>query len=203
MAERKQADEAKNPVTRMWRAIARPSPSVSVGVLLVVGFAAGIVFWGGYNWAMELSNSEGFCVSCHEMRDNPFKELKETAHYANPSGVRATCADCHVPKEWHHKVVRKMQATFNELPRHLLGTIDTSEKFEARRLELARNVWAAMKANDSRECRNCHGLASMKIEEQVRPARRRHAEAKETGATCIDCHKGIAHRLPKGWDQPG
>jgi len=26
----------------------------------------------------------------------------------------------------------------------------------------------------------------------------RHAEGKQEGKTCIDCHKGIAHRLPAG-----
>jgi nitrate/TMAO reductase-like tetraheme cytochrome c subunit len=27
-----------------------------------------------------------------------------------------------------------------------------------------------------------------------------HKAAADKGQTCIDCHKGIAHKLPKGWD---
>jgi cytochrome c-type protein NapC len=151
---------------------------------------------------MELSNTETFCISCHEMKDNVYQELKETIHYSNRSGVRATCSDCHVPREWHHKFVRKIQAS-NELFHKVMGTLDTREKFEAKRLELAKHVWASMKANDSRECRNCHNLEWMKPEMQSRPARKKHAKSKETGETCIDCHQGIAHKLPEGWDDQG
>lgn len=92
----------------------------------------------------------------HEMRDNVYEEYVQTVHYNNRTGVRATCPDCHVPKEWIYKVKRKIQAT-NELYHKALGSIDTREKFEAKRLELARHVWDAMKETDSRECRNCHG----------------------------------------------
>jgi nitrate/TMAO reductase-like tetraheme cytochrome c subunit len=92
-------------------------------------------------------------------------------------------------------VARKIQATFNELPKKIIGTIDTPEQFEAHRLALAEHVWATMKATDSRECRNCHSMQSMNLALQNRPARQ---AALEKGQTCIDCHQGIAHQLPKG-----
>jgi cytochrome c-type protein NapC len=168
-------------------------------MLVIAGGIAGILFWGGFHWTMELSNTEAFCISCHEMRDTVYKELKETVHYSNRTGVRAICSDCHVPKEWIYKVKRKIQAT-NELYHKIVGTIDTPEKFESLRLELAKSVWASMKATDSRECRNCHAMKSMDLELQVRPAQRMHKAADEKGQTCIDCHKGIAHKLPAGWN---
>ena len=167
----------------------------SVGTLVVGAFVIGIVFWGGFNWAMELTNTETFCVSCHEMYDNVYQEYKNTIHYNNRSGVRATCPDCHVPKEWIHKVVRKIRAT-NELYHKVLGSIDTPEKFEAKRLELAQNVWRSMKATDSRECRNCHGFDYMDYTRQGRRAIKAHSEELPAGKTCIDCHQGIAHELP-------
>lgn len=195
-------DEGGSPANgrtaRWWRSLSSPSARYSLGAIAATFFAVGVLFWGGFNWSMELSNTETFCVSCHEMRDNPYKELKETVHFTNRTGVRATCSDCHVPKDWAHKLVRKVQAT-NELFHKITGTIDTPEKFEAHRLQLAKNVWAAMKATDSRECRNCHAMASMDLEKQVRPAQRMHRAAAEKGQTCIDCHQGIAHKLPKGW----
>jgi len=138
----------------------------SLGVL-TVGFVIGIVFWGGFNWAMEATNNEQFCISCHEMRDNVYAEYVQTVHYANRTGVRATCPDCHVPKEWLYKVKRKIQAS-NELYHKALGSIDTREKFEAKRLHLAQNVWKAMKETDSRECRNCHDYESMDYVKQGR-----------------------------------
>ena len=152
----------------------------------------GVIFWGGFNTAMEMTNTMDFCISCHEMEENVFQEYKKTIHYTNRSGVRAACSDCHVPRPWIHKVVRKIQAS-NELLHKALGTIDTPEKFDAKRLQLAKNVWHAMKDTDSRECRNCHNFDSMKPEDQKKRSRKQHAAGMRDGNTCIDCHKGIAH----------
>ena len=174
--------------------LSRPS-AASLGILLIGGFVAGVIFWGGFNTAMEATNTESFCISCHEMEENVYQEYKETIHYSNRSGVRATCPDCHVPKPWIHKMVRKIQAS-NELFHKALGTIDTPEKFEAKRLILARNVWKTMKETDSRECRNCHDFESMDFVAQQRRAVALHSKGLDEGKTCIDCHKGIAHSLP-------
>lgn len=184
----------------VWEFLKQPTAKYSLGMLLVVGFITGVIFWGGFNTAMEMTNNETFCISCHEMRENVYEEYKDTIHYANRTGVRATCPDCHVPKEWIHKVVRKIQAS-NELLHKALGTIDTPEKFEKKRLELARHVWKAMKDTDSRECRNCHNFKSMDYTEQGRRAIKQHQEGLEKGKTCIDCHKGIAHSLPAMYEE--
>ncbi len=178
-----------------WVFLKKPTAKYSLGTLLVVGFISGVIFWGGFNTAMEMTNTEEFCISCHEMRVNVYEEYKDTVHYSNRTGVRATCPDCHVPKEWVYKVVRKIKAT-NELWHKALGTIDTPEKFEKKRLQLARNVWKTMKETDSRECRNCHDFKSMDYTEQGRRAMNQHEKGLEAGKTCIDCHKGIAHSLP-------
>ena len=182
---------------RLLALLKRPSARYSLGALLLVGFAAGVIFWGGFNTVLEATNTEAFCLSCHEMRDNVYPEYQQTIHYSNRTGVRATCPDCHVPKEWTYKMVRKIQAS-RELWGKLVGTIDTPEKFEAKRLQLARSEWARMKAVDSRECRNCHSLESMNAASQKQRARKQHEMAREDNMTCIDCHKGIAHRKPQG-----
>jgi len=153
----------------------------------------GVIFWGGFNTAMEVTNTMDFCISCHEMEENVYQEYKKTIHYTNRSGVRASCSDCHVPDPWIHKVVRKVQAS-NEVLHKVLGSIDTPEKFDKKRLKLAKNVWRAMKATDSRECRNCHDFNSMKPEDQKKRSRKQHINGMQAGNTCIDCHKGIAHK---------
>ena len=182
---------------RVWTALRRPSATLSLLTLLGIGFVSGIVFWGGFNTAMEATNTLEFCISCHEMRDTVYVEYQQTIHYSNRTGVRAICSDCHVPKDWVHKVGRKIQAS-GELYGKLVGTIDTPEKFEAKRAELAQHVWKRMKETDSLECRNCHTATAMSAELQSERAQKRHKKALVDGKTCIDCHFGIAHTEPEG-----
>ncbi|MCZ6814660.1 MAG: NapC/NirT family cytochrome c [Alphaproteobacteria bacterium] len=186
-------------LSRLWRALLKVVYAYPVAGLSAV-FVSGIVFWGGFNWSLELTNTESFCISCHVMEEYVYKEYRKTIHFSNRTGVRATCPDCHVPKEWIYKVVRKVGAT-NELFHWFSGSIDTPEDFKAKRLELAGYVWASMAATDSRECRNCHGIGFMSPEVQTARARAMHELGEKWGSTCIDCHKGIVHSLPQGFDE--
>ena len=187
-----------------WQTLTKPSGYYSLGFLVIGGFIAGIIFWGGFNTALEVTNTEEFCISCHEMENNVYEELKSTIHFTNRSGVRATCPDCHVPHKWTDKIARKMQAS-KEVWGKIFGTINTREKFLAHRLRLAQNEWTRLKANDSLECRNCHNFDYMDFTEQSERAANQHSGALANGEkTCIDCHKGIAHHLPdmkgiEGW----
>jgi cytochrome c-type protein NapC len=183
--------DGKGLIARLWARLWTPA----TGVMALV-FTAGIIFWGGFNTAMEWTNREAFCIGCHEMKNNVYVEYRNTIHYQNRTGVRATCPDCHVPKEWGPKMWRKIQAS-NELLHKALGSIDTPEKFNAKRAELAGHEWARMKANDSQECRNCHSFNFMDYAEQNKRSAAKHQQAVNTGMTCIDCHKGIAHTLPE------
>ncbi len=165
------------------------------------GFAAfivGILFWGGLHWGIEATNTLEFCISCHEMKTTVYEEYLERPHYKNQIGVRAICTDCHVPKTWWPKMVRKVKSS-RELYHKVMGTVDTPEKFEAKRLELAEKVWAEMRENNSLECRNCHHFDAMSLKLQDRIAQRKHTPEwhEEHGDTCIDCHQGIAHKLPE------
>jgi len=189
-------DKLKGWLCRWWRVFKSPSKHYGLGVLVLIGFVGGIFFWGGFNTALEATNTETFCTGCHEMRDNVFAELKTTIHYSNRSGVRATCPDCHVPHNWTSKIARKMQAS-KEVWGKIFGTIDTREKFLDHRLTLAQHEWARLKANDSLECRNCHNYVFMDWTAQSTRAVAVHSKALAgSEKTCIDCHKGIAHRLP-------
>ncbi|EPB9886675.1 cytochrome c-type protein NapC [Yersinia enterocolitica] len=195
-------NETKKPsmIKRIWQWWRRPS-RLALGTLLLIGFVSGIIFWGGFNTGMEMANTEKFCISCHEMKDNVYQEYMGTIHYNNRSGVKATCPDCHVPHEWGPKMLRKIKAS-KELYAKAFGLIDTPQKFEAHRLTMAENEWARMKANGSQECRNCHNFDNMDFTAQKTVAAKMHSKAIEEGKTCIDCHKGIAHKLPDMKDVP-
>jgi cytochrome c-type protein NapC len=186
---------------KIWQTLKKPSAKYSILAISSISFVSGIIFWGGLNTGMEMTNTLEFCITCHEMRDTVYKEYKETIHYSNRTGVRAICSDCHVPKDWVHKVIRKSQASF-EVWGKITGTIDTPEKFEAKRMQLATHEWARMKDSNSRECRNCHNFDAMSSELQKQTPYKKHMKAKEEGKTCIDCHKGIAHQLPKEYEEP-
>lgn len=169
-------------------------------VVIALMMTGGLLFAGGKT-AVDATNTVEFCTSCHEMKDNNFKEYKNTIHASNRTGVKATCSDCHVPHEFGDKMIRKIKAA-NDIYHHMMGTIDTKEKFEKRRLELATRVWTRMKETDSRECRHCHDATSMSSELQGKTAQKQHQKIKSEGKTCIDCHYGIAHQEPAGGMEP-
>ena len=187
---------------RIWLAIRGPDASRGtillrfVGAAFVFVVAAGVLVAAGAA-GLAWTNTEKFCIGCHEMRDNVYAEFKDTIHDKNRTGVRATCPDCHVPREVGPLMVRKMRASF-EVFGHMTGIIDTKEKFESHRSMLATRVWKRMKETDSLECRNCHHADAMDEEKQTDRAKARHAKAKAEGTTCIDCHFGIAHKEPEG-----
>jgi len=165
--------------------------------MLVIGIVGGIMIWGGLNMGMEYTNRSDFCMSCHEMTI-PFEELKKTVHYKNRSGTTVQCADCHVassktPTDYMFKSMQKLIAA-RDVVGHILGTIDTPEKYEAYRLTMAERVWERMKDRDSKECRNCHDFKTMDPAKQKDRSVTKHEGAIEDGKTCIDCHKGIAHK---------
>jgi cytochrome c-type protein NapC len=172
-------------------------PKSSLLIILVVAFGFGIAFWGALNTALEYTNRMEFCLGCHEMTI-PYEEYKKTAHFKNRTGTTVTCADCHVPSsktpgDYLRKVMRKVEAV-RDIYGHWTGTIDTKEKFEEHRLTMAKREWARMEKADSQECRNCHKFDTMDFEQQKKRSMRKHEEAIEDKITCIECHKGVAHK---------
>ncbi len=163
-------------------------------LVFVIGGIAGVIFSGAFASFVQYSNSPEFCISCHEMKSTVYEEYIKTSHYENTSGVRATCADCHAPHgSWIQTVIFKTYKT-KELFYHFAGKLDTEEKFEAHRLEMAQRVWKLMEETDSRECRHCHARGAMLLDKQANRARVQHEDAEKEGKTCIDCHKGLAHK---------
>ena len=181
---------------RYWRMI-RNRSAIATGIIAVFFFVAGIAYMRAFDWSMAITSTDQFCIGCHEMKDNVYPVYTESIHYSNRSGVRAICSDCHVPHKWSDKVVRKIQST-KELWGKMMGSINTPEKFAARRLHLAQREWKRFKKNDSLECRNCHDQSFFNFDKQGAPGTYMHTEMLKTGQfTCIDCHKGIAHVLPE------
>jgi cytochrome c-type protein NapC len=170
--------------------------TLGAGVLLLTILVGGVMLTAGAA-GLAWTNTEQFCIGCHEMKNNVYAEFKGTIHDVNRSGVRAICSNCHVPHEPWPLVKRKMRASF-ELWGHFTGVIDTKEKYEKERYRMAVHEWKRMKANGGQECKNCHSFESMDPEKQSETARDMHTKAKAAGTLCIDCHFGIAHKEPDG-----
>jgi nitrate/TMAO reductase-like tetraheme cytochrome c subunit len=201
MPEASQQSESRSWWQSLWRVPRRRwLLGIPIGGLLL--FGAGVAAWAGFGATLQYTNSLEFCTSCHEMSDNIVPEYERSPHYRNAAGVRAICSDCHVPHAFFPKMQAKLAATANELPKWALGTRRPKEKFAAARLEMAEDVWAKMRATDSRECRNCHSLEAMDRAAQDSSAAKKHdaQRMRARNETCIDCHKGIGHDLPPGYE---
>lgn len=172
----------------------KPSNRIGLGVLVTLGFIAGAIAWQQFNNVMDATSTEEFCVSCHSM-ETPLEELKQTVHWSNSSGVRATCPDCHLPHDKTPKYARKMQAS-REVLAELSGKYNEEGSFEEHRAEMAEREWARFAANGSKECKNCHSYDRMNFEKMSKAAQKAMKPAAERNQSCVDCHKGIAHHLP-------
>lgn len=201
MAEATQSPKPESRWKRLWR---QPRSRWLLGIPLggFLFFGIGIAAWASFNATLHYTNTLGFCsTSCHEMSQSMLPEYVNSLHGKNAAGVRATCSDCHVPRAFFPKMGAKIRATTNELPKWAFGSLRPKEKFEAARAEMAHTVLARMRATDSRECRECHSIDAMDKEQQDPSAVKKHDKARmlAKGETCVDCHQGVGHELPKGF----
>ena len=164
-------------------------------VTLLIGAALGVAAILAFDGVMYVTSTDEFCgSSCHEMT-TPLSSLQQTAHFSNAHGFGVGCADCHIPKEFGPKMLRKIEAS-REVWGHFTGLIDTPEKYAAHQPAMRERELRRIRANDSQECRNCHRLDRMDFAAQSRAVRRYHRAMDSRGKTCIDCHSGIAHPAP-------
>lgn len=182
---------------RFW---ARPGRKWLLGIPLggFVAFALGAVALGTTNYVLHATSTTEFCYACHSHESFIKPEYEASSHFRNLAGVRAECADCHLPHDnWFDLVWTKAVVSLDIIP-ELMGKLDTAEKYEAHRAEMAESVWREYKQNDSSFCRSCHSFEAMDLDNQERRTARQHSRAQQNGETCIDCHYGLVHKEPEG-----
>ena len=133
-----------------------------------------------------------FCGNvCHVMESTVYQELQKSKHWNTPTGVRPTCADCHVSGRLTYAMVDHFLGT-GELFVNLTNDFSKPGSFEKFRPDAANRERFKMLANDSAGCRSCH------VMEAIKPKRVRgqneHKEAMEKGITCIVCHYNLVHK---------
>lgn len=178
----------------LWR---RPRARWACGIPLggVVAFFLGAAALGAFDWVMHQTSTNEFCYSCHSHEAFVRPAYEASLHFSNASGVRADCADCHLPEEFFSLVWTKAVVSLDIIP-ELTGKISTAEKYEAHREAMSESVWEQFRANDSQFCRSCHAVEAMSLEAQSSMAARIHANLESGGRTCIDCHQRIVHQMP-------
>ena len=192
--------DSQNPgaIRRFFGWLLSPSARWSVLALLLVGGIAGAVSVIGTQVAVALTGSNNFCGSaCHSHARFVYPEHKESGHYANRTGMRATCSDCHVPHNYPVKLFYKARAGITDAIAEARGVISTQEKFDKERWRLANIVWDEMRADNSANCRSCHDEKAWDNKKQSEDAVKQHKKFLSGKATCIDCHTGVAHKEPE------
>lgn len=182
-------------MSKLWRKLTRPSARWSVLALLGIGCIIGLALIIVPHTGIKITSNTEFCVSCHAMQP-VYQEYQQSIHFKNASGVRAECRDCHIPPDVPGMLWRKLEAANDLYQNFIAHSIDTPEKFEAKRAELAKREWKRMKDNNSVGCRSCHNYEAMEHSKQHPEAAKQMSIAAKDNQSCVDCHKGIAHQLP-------
>jgi len=157
---------------------------------LVAGGIGGIVFMFFLLEFDHFTSSNEFCTSCHSMTYAD-EVYQASVHYNSPSGVRASCGDCHVSEG-------VIMATYD----HAVGTKDLLKQLFGPNyddpvinvLHLPEAAFAArewFRQRDSATCKRCHTLDAI----QGTRANTAAIHQEETdGKTCVDCHYNLVHR---------
>ena len=182
--------------SRLWRSLSTPSARWSVLALVIVGLLIGAGGVIGTQVMVAATGTNEFCGgSCHSMQWVT-KEYLQSSHHANRTGVTAGCHDCHIPHTYPGLLWYKTKAGIKDAIQEARGVISTEDKFKKERLRMAKAVWAEFKENNSANCQHCHQFNAGVIAKQKEFVRPMHEQFLARTATCVDCHKGIAHTAP-------
>jgi len=158
-----------------------------------VAFILGVVSVLAAEAVDRYTSTDAFCTSCHSM--SAFiaaeAEYRTSLHRRTPTGVRAGCADCHIPPGLVAATWAHVKGGVKDIWVEATADFSTPRAWNLRRDRLARNVRDWMTANDSATCRRCHEMDA--IETENRRGREDHASAVKEGKTCIECHQNLVH----------
>jgi nitrate/TMAO reductase-like tetraheme cytochrome c subunit len=184
-------------IASAWRALTSPSARWSVLTLLLIGLVVGAGSVIGTQVMVAATGTNEFCGdACHSMQWVA-AEYRQSVHAVNTKGVDAGCHDCHIPHDYPQLLWYKAKAGTKDVIGEIRGVISTEEKFKKERSRLAEHVWAEYKQTNSANCRTCHTFTPEVIAKQQEFLQPMHKQAMAGEATCIDCHKGIAHKAPE------
>ncbi|MEN8259220.1 MAG: NapC/NirT family cytochrome c [Pseudomonadota bacterium] len=169
-------------------------PNRSIVLAGCAGVLVGIFSIYALEKTDQWTSTDAFCgTGCHAMEAHVANEpaYLTSIHRTTATGIRAGCADCHIPEGLIAATWTHITAGIRDSYSALMHDFSTREAWNARRNAMAFRVRDWMLANDSETCRACHQREAL----NPRRARgkRQHELAERQGVTCIGCHFDLVH----------
>lgn len=154
-------------------------------ILLFFGICLGVVLSLVGAEMIERTSGVEFCSKCHSM-EGMAESYKVSMHGGNNRiGIKAKCADCHLP---HDDVFTYVTAKAYTGIRDVLG-----ELFWVDDIDWIANLERRKEYTYSNGCQKCHNLDVVKYE--IPKAYLAHRDFK-TGKvdSCVQCHEHVGHK---------
>lgn len=169
--------------------------------LLAAGALVGAAVLVATTQMVRATSTNEFCAgACHSMQWAN-AAYQRSVHYSNSMGMRAGCADCHIPHHTGHSgpldylqlVAFKTHIGIRDMIAEVRGTISTREKWEEARPRLSEEFEQWVKDGHSITCTGCHDLRAFggDYSEMTKMV---HADLLHAKAVnCLKCHKHVGH----------
>jgi trimethylamine-N-oxide reductase cytochrome c-type subunit TorC len=174
--------------------------------LLALGALVGAAAMVAAAEMVRQTSTDEFCTgACHSMQWAG-ESYKRSVHYSNSLGLRAACADCHIPHHTGHAdllnyiklMIFKAKIGVSDAVAEIQGVISTREKWEQERPRLSKEFEQWVKDTHSITCQNCHDLKAFggDYSEMTKMV---HADLLHANTVnCLKCHQHVGHVYDKG-----
>lgn len=168
----------------------KPGCSSTALAGLIIGGAAII----GLQAVNKLTSTDAFCANCHSMAHVAADPAyQRSVHRAGPSGISASCGDCHIPRDnLLRETYTHVAQSIRDIAMEARFNFSDPAVWEARRAGLTEEVRSRMRDEDGVTCRSCHDGAA--VRPRTDSGRAAHALLRKGGVTCIDCHINLVHQ---------
>ncbi len=149
----------------------------------------------------------GLNVGCAECHPQNYYEYTKSAHYRGLNGINPGCVTCHGETHSPADFVRFMFGAgpwfwseagsgpggeFWDISSPV-ADLTRGEKFRPR---LAEKVRQKFRDSNSAACLQCHDPDLLAASNSIEAVAKVHTQAKQAGASCIECHQSVVHAPP-------